>query len=83
MDLPKGIAVVLLRACLPYLILKREQAELILAIERVRVEHSPDRRHFGSAKLRRMPADAIAEMEGLHQQLRALKSAKRPAQLRI
>src|SRR5665213_4477900 len=34
---PKGIAVPLLEACLPYLLLKRRQAELILAIETVRL----------------------------------------------
>lgn len=82
LHIPKGKAVPLLDACLPYLILKREQAELVLAIERVRAAHSPSR-SIAMGEGRRMPAIALAQMEELHQRLRALKSAKRPAQLRI
>jgi hypothetical protein len=74
----KSIAVELLGACLPYLILKKRQAELILAIEAVRAEHSPPRRHMGSPIMSRMPDAAIVRMTDLHTQLRALKSNKRP-----
>jgi hypothetical protein len=73
----KSIAVPLLAACLPYLIVKRRQAELILAIEAVRAGASPDRVHVGQASLQRMPAEAIERMTALHLELRTLKSNKR------
>ncbi len=73
----KSIAVPLLRACLPYLLLKRRQADLILAIEEVRAAASPSRVHTGQAKLSRMPEAAIAQMTVLHAELRTLKSNKR------
>src|SRR3954462_11316251 len=41
MSVTKNLAVPLLQQMLPYLILKRRQAELILAIESVRKAHSP------------------------------------------
>jgi hypothetical protein len=82
LNLPRKIAVPLLERCLPYLILKRQQAELVLAIESVRATNSPPREHVGHAKLLRMPAPAVAEMERLHGELRSLKSNKRPAHLR-
>lgn len=72
LHIPKNALVPLLRACLPYLILKREQAEIILAIEAVRVARSPAWCGDG------MPADAIQDMELLLRKLRALKSNKRP-----
>jgi hypothetical protein len=75
--IPKGIAVPLLAACLPYLIVKRRQAELILAIEAVRLAATPSRVHVGKASLQRMPTDAIDRMAALHLELRSLKSNKR------
>jgi len=83
MSIPKNAAVLLLNQCLPYLILKREQAELVLAIEKVRALHSPSRHIPVGHPDRRMPEAAIREMEEYHQRLRALKSAKRPAQMRL
>lgn len=74
---PKSKAVELLRACLPYLILKRRQAELILSIEAVRAAHSPSRVHVGTPHAARMPDAAIEQMTTLHEELRTLKSNKR------
>jgi len=76
--LTKGKALPLLKACLPYLILKRRQAELVLEIEAVRKAHSPSSRHFGKPHFERMPQGAIDQMEVLYQELRSLKSNKRP-----
>jgi hypothetical protein len=83
LHLPKSVSCAVLERVMPYLILKRRQAELVLAIERVRAEASPSRQHFGTAKLLRMPDAAVRQMEELHQQLRSLKSAKRPAAARF
>lgn len=75
----KGVAVQLLRRCLPYLILKRRQAELILAIEAVRAANSTVRMaRPGGGGTPRMPEHAIARMQELHAELRSLKSNKRP-----
>ena len=76
-QIPKSLAVVVLEHCLPFLILKRDQAELILEIERVRAAYSPDRRLIAPGKNRTMPTAAIEQMTVLHAQLRALKSNKR------
>lgn len=74
----KTTAVALLRATLPFLILKKRQAELILQIESVRALHSPVRlARPGGGGTPRMPADAIAEMQTLHAELRSLKSNKK------
>jgi len=80
MTITKNVAVSLLRACLPYLILKRRQAELVLEIERVRALASPDRKAFGrqGGKSLPMPASAVAMMDELHHQLSSLRSNKRP-----
>lgn len=80
---PKGVTVPLLEGCLPYLILKKRQAELILAIEDVRARNSPDRRHFGFTKLSRMPVEAVNEMILLHDELRSLKNNKRRLDARV
>ena len=77
MHIPKGIAVIVLGGCLPFLLLKRRQAELILAIEAVREANNPGRVHIGSAHLARMPEAAVEEMAALHTELRSLKSHKR------
>jgi hypothetical protein len=79
MHIAKSVAVELLRGCLPFLILKRRQAELVLAIEAVRAKNSPDRRLIGTIGSRPMPAIAVAQMEKLHRELRSLKSNKRRA----
>ena len=75
LHIPKGIALRVLVECLPHLILKREQALAILAIERVRAANSPGRRHYGAARLERMPAHAVAEMERLYAEFRRIKAA--------
>lgn len=79
----KLIAIEVLTACLPYLILKKRQAEIILAIEGVRATHSPPRKHIGSSIMSRMPDVAIDQMEALHAELRTLKSNKRPGGPRL
>jgi hypothetical protein len=82
MHIPKSMAVVLLERCLPYLILKRRQAELILGIEAIRHASSPSLRHFGSQSATPMPLEAIGRMEALHVELRSLKSNKRTGRSR-
>jgi hypothetical protein len=72
----KSLAVEVLGRCIPYLTLKRRQAEIILAIEAVRVAASPTRKHVGSSSATVMPESAIAEMDALHVELRSLKSNK-------
>jgi hypothetical protein len=76
---PKNLAVPLIKGCLPYLILKHQQAKLILEIEAIRKRYSPDRRRFAPGKLRTMPLEAVELMESLFVQLRSLKSNKRRA----
>jgi hypothetical protein len=76
LHIPKGILVPLLRGCLPYLILKKNQAEAILAIEDIRLRHSPAWCGDG------MPIVAIDQMEASFQILRSLKSNKRPLECR-
>lgn len=79
----KNTAVELLKAVLPYLILKRRQAELILEIEAVRAANSTIRlARPGGGAPPPMPADAIEKMQELHTELRSLKSNKRRASCR-
>jgi hypothetical protein len=73
----KSIAIPLLQGCIPYMILKKRQAELMLEIEAIRAKYSPDRHHHGSNKLRRMPPEAIEAMENRFIELRSLKCNKR------
>ena len=81
LHIPKQTAVVALQICLPYLLLKRPQAELILEIERIRAAYTPDRhKHPGHSEP--MPQEAVAAMDELHHQLLSLKSNKRPIHLR-
>jgi hypothetical protein len=76
----KATAVALLRRCLPYLILKKHQAELILAIESVRAANSTVHQlRPGRKGVAPMPDHAIQKMLSLHQKLRSLKSNKRRA----
>lgn len=77
MHIPKSVAVPLLRRCLPFLILKAEQAELILGIESIRNLCSPRECKRG------MPMDAVEKMEAMFQKLRATKSNKRAMRHRI
>jgi hypothetical protein len=63
--------------CLPYLILKRPDAELALRIEMVRRANTPARRHNGSPHFAQMPGDAVEEMEWLYREFRSLKSNKK------
>ena len=74
LHVPKGVAVELLRACEPYLILKRDQAGVLLAIEDVRERHSPAKRHVGHPRFQPMPVEAVEQMEQLHRELRDLKA---------
>lgn len=81
----KRTAVPLLRAVLPFLVLKRRQAELILAIEEVRAANSPSRVHVGhphALPMLPMPATAVERMDALHAELSSLKSNKRPGRCR-
>ncbi len=76
MNISKTMAVALLRRMLPYLILKRRQAELLIAIEETRAAHTPGRKTpFGTS--RRMPQEAVIVMDALFSQIRGLKSHKR------
>lgn len=79
----KSVAVELLKAVLPFLILKRRQAELILEIEAVRSANTTIRlARPGGGAPPPMPAAAIGQMQALHTELRSLKSNKRPASCR-
>lgn len=82
MSVTKNLAVPLLRQMLPFLILKRREAELILAIEGVRQANTPSRR-IPLGQRRRMPDSAIAEMTALWIELRSLKSNKRRMDARV
>lgn len=74
----KATAVKLLRRCLPYLILKRRQAELILEIEAVRARYSTvSEPRPGRIGAQPMPDHAIQQMMAFHAELRALKSNKK------
>lgn len=71
------LAVPLLRRTLPHLILKRDQAALILEIDRIRAVHSVPRTILGPRTNLRMPGHAVVAMQTLHTSLRAMKSNKR------
>jgi hypothetical protein len=74
------IALPLLTRALPYLILKKEQARLILAIDGVRALNTvPKTVKGGYGAHRRMPTHAVEQMQRMHAELRALKSNKRAA----
>ena len=78
----KNLAVPLLRRMLPYLLLKRREAELILSIEAVRAAHSPART-LGLGEQRRMPPSAVQEMTAQYTLLRSMKSNKRRMDARV
>ena len=80
---PKELTCAILNECMPYLILKKDVARIALEIESVRAMYSPDRQHWGTAKLERMPMHAVDKMEDLYRQLRATMSNKRPIRCRI
>lgn len=82
LHIPKTLAVQVLEDCLPYLILKRQQAKLLLAIEEVRKNNTPDRHAFTRSGSKPMPTKAVNEMEKLFRELRSLKSNKRGLQHR-
>lgn len=74
------IALPLLSRALPHLILKQQQARLILAIDGVRALNTAPRTMKGGYGVhRRMPAHAVEQMLRMHTALRALKSNKRAA----
>ena len=83
LHIPKELAVILLKNCLPYLILKKGQAKWIIKIEKIRKEYSPSRHHNGKTHFQSMPIEAIQKMEYCHLNLRKLKSNKRPKEVRI
>lgn len=83
MHITKNVAVPLLRRMLPHLILKRREAELILAIEETRAEHSPSRLIAVGNAGRRMPERAIERMTAQYLELRSLKSNKRRMDARV
>jgi len=77
------IALPLLTRSLPYLILKKEQAQLILAIDGVRALNTvPRTMKGGYGAHRRMPAHAVEQMMAMHTALRGMKSNKRPVACR-
>lgn len=76
------IALPLLRRCLPHLILKRRQAETILEIDRTRAAYSVPRTVKGPRTNLRMPQAGVDAMQALHDELRSLKSNKRPLECR-
>jgi hypothetical protein len=67
----KTLACQILEECLPYLLLKREQALVMLAIEEVRAANTPPLTTRWNS--RTMPAHAVERMAELTVQLRALK----------
>lgn len=72
------IVLPLLHRVLPHLILKRQQARLILAIDGVRALNTvPRTMKGGYGAHRRMPQAAVEQMTTMHVALRALKSNKR------
>ena len=77
LHIPKSMATRLLGKAIPFLILKKRQAELIIEIDRIRSEASPSR-SLPMGQGRRMPAYALAQMEAAHVELRSLKTNKRP-----
>lgn len=79
----KNTAVSLIAQCLPYLIIKQQQAELILEIEKIRATNTPDRKKFSQKGSKPMPSSAVKKMEKLFLKLRSLKSNKRGMQHRI
>lgn len=83
LHVPKSLAVEILLLTMPFLIAKKEQARLVLQIENVRRQNTPSRHHKGQGYADRMPASAIAEMDGLFWKLRALKSNKRRMDARV
>jgi hypothetical protein len=72
------IALPLLRRVMPYLILKRQQAALVIAIDGVRALHSVPRTVKGPRSNLRMPQAAQQQMGAMYTELRSLKSNKRP-----
>lgn len=76
------IALPLLRRAMPHLILKRQQANLVLAIDGVRALHSVPRTIKGPRSNLRMASSAIIQMDYLYRELRSLKSNKRPMSCR-
>lgn len=82
MHLTKGLAVPLLKRLSPHLILKKREAELLIAIDAVREKNTPSRRIAFGAE-RRMPPEAVEAMEQLWRELRSLKSNKRRMDARV
>jgi hypothetical protein len=82
-EVPKGKTVALLNRALPHLILKRRQAELVLAIEATRSANSPNRKHVGAARFTAMPLSAVSQMDQMFIELRSLKSNKRRMSARV
>lgn len=79
----KRVAIPLLKAMLPHLILKREQAELALLLETIRIKHTPNKKlkgtrgkSGGDGMFVRMSQDALDQMQAVHDELRKLKSPK-------
>ncbi len=76
--IPKTATLVLLQNCMPYLILKKRQAEILLEMEAIRQKHSPPKRHVGYAKFQPMSQEAIVLFEEKYVEFRSLKLNKRP-----
>lgn len=77
--LNKKKALQLLRACLPYLILKRRQAEIMLEAEEIREQYSPGRHHFGKDHIQRFPQEGVDKLNKLYRESKSLKLNKRPS----
>lgn len=78
MHIPKTATLTLLQNCMPYIILKKRQAEILLEMEVIRQKYSPAKRHVGHAKFQPMPQEAIALFEEKYVEFRSLKLNKRP-----
>ena len=78
LHIPKGITIPLLKGCLPYLTLKKRQAEILIEIEGIRESLSPGRNHYGQKSIQPMPPEWEKSVEPLYKELRSLKSNKRP-----
>jgi len=78
LHIPKGIAVQLIEKCLPYLILKKRQAEILIEIEKIRASLTPGRNHYGHNNIQPMPPEWEQRVEPLYREFRSLKCNKRP-----
>ena len=68
----------MLRSVLPYVQGKRRQIEICFAIEALRKQHSPSKRHNGALQFRAMPVEFDLLAKPLFDEFRSLQLNKRP-----